>query len=113
MKKYYVYPLRCADRTYYTGVTNDPDRRLAEHLEGEDVNAYTYPRRPVELVWYDAFQSPMAAIEVEKQVKNWSRKKKEALIAGKFDLLRELATCLNKSHFSLKEVRMKRKDEGD
>ncbi|RYF73180.1 MAG: GIY-YIG nuclease family protein [Cytophagaceae bacterium] len=100
MKKYYVYILRCADGSYYTGVTNDPERRLAEHQEGTDVQTYTHTRRPVTLMWYDAFQSPMAAIEVEKQIKGWNRRKKEALIAGQFDLLTELATCTNSSHFS-------------
>jgi putative endonuclease len=89
--KYYVYILRCGDGSYYTGVTNDPERRLAEHEEGSDPNAYTYTRRPVELLWYDAFLSPVAAIEVEKQIKGWSRKKKEALIAGNYDLLPELS----------------------
>ena len=65
MKKYYVYTLRCADGSYYTGVTNDPERRLVEHEEGLDSKAYTYTLRPVELLWYDAFQSPIAAIELK------------------------------------------------
>lgn len=91
MKKYYVYILRCADNTYYTGMTNDPERRLLEHEAGEDVNAYTFSRRPVQLIWYDAFLSPVAAIETEKQIKGWSRRKKEALINGQFDLLPELS----------------------
>ncbi len=103
MKKYYVYILHCADGSYYTGMTNDPERRLQEHEAGTGSAAHTHTRRPVKLVWYDAFQSPMAAIEVEKQLKRWSRRKKEALIAGQFDLLNDLAACVNASHFSLRE----------
>ncbi|MBO0937381.1 GIY-YIG nuclease family protein [Fibrella sp. HMF5335] len=87
MNKFYVYILRCADGSYYTDITNDPERRLTEHNEGLDLKAYTYTRRPVQLLWYDVFQTPMAAIEVEKQIKGWSRVKKEALINGRFDLL--------------------------
>lgn len=67
--KYYVYILQCADGTYYTGMTSDPDRRLAEHEEGADSNAYTYSRRPLRLLWHEAFLSPTVAIEVEKQLK--------------------------------------------
>ena len=89
--KYYVYMLECADGSYYIGMTNDPERRLAEHEEGGDPTAYTYLRRPVCMVWYDAFQSPTAAIEVEKQIKGWNRKKKQALVDGRFDLLPELS----------------------
>ena len=100
MKKYYVYILHCADGSYYTGVTNDPDRRLQEHEAGADEGAYTFTRRPVKLLWYDAFQTPMAAIDIEKQIKGWSRRKKEALIAGRFDLIHTLARCMNNSHFS-------------
>ncbi|MEZ0486566.1 GIY-YIG nuclease family protein [Fibrella aquatica] len=90
--KYYVYMLKCADESYYTGMTNDPERRLAEHEEGNDPTAYTYLRRPVRMVWYEAFQSPVAAIEVEKQIKGWSRRKKQALVEGRFDLLPALST---------------------
>ena len=93
-KKYYVYMLECVDGSYYTGMTNDPERRLAEHEEGNDATAYTYSRRPVRLVWHDAFQSPVAAIGGEKQLKGWSRRKKAALIEGRFDLLPELAKSM-------------------
>lgn len=91
MKSYFVYILLCNDDSYYTGVTNDIDRRVAEHNSGEDTNAYVYPRRPAKLVWYASFTNPEIAIEKEKQIKGWSRKKKEVLIKGEFDLMPDLS----------------------
>ncbi len=79
---YFVYILRCSDGKYYVGVTNDVDRRLAEHQEGLDPSCFTYERRPVELVLVERYQYNQHAIDREKQLKGWSRKKKEALIAG-------------------------------
>lgn len=79
---YFVYILRCSDGKYYVGVTNDVDRRFAEHQEGLDPGSFTHNRRPVELVLVERYQYIQHAIEREKQLKGWSRKKKEALIAG-------------------------------
>ncbi|HEY0978987.1 MAG TPA: GIY-YIG nuclease family protein [Flavobacteriales bacterium] len=79
---YFVYILRCADGLYYTGVTNDVDTRVTQHQEGTDPNSWTFKRRPVELVLVEWFQDIRQAIDREKQLKGWSRKKKEALIAG-------------------------------
>ncbi|MCB0754435.1 MAG: GIY-YIG nuclease family protein [Flavobacteriales bacterium] len=90
MKLMYVYMLRCKDGTYYTGVTNSVDRRLKEHELGVDVKAYTFNRRPV-VVYHQIFDSPLAAIEFEKRLKKWSRKKKEALINGDFEGLPDLS----------------------
>ena len=98
MKLMYVYIVRCSDNSYYTGVTNDPDWRVQEHNEGRDIKAYTYKRRPVELVFHEMFQDPDQAIEFEKQLKGWSRKKKEALIRGDWDALPALSECQNKTH---------------
>lgn len=97
MDKWYVYILRCADGSYYTGVTNNPERRLTEHQSGYHKGCYTYARRPVSLVFCEDFQRPETAIDVEKQIKGWSRKKKEALIAEEFNLLKELAKCRNQT----------------
>ncbi len=88
---YYVYILRCNDNTYYTGVTNDVVRRLSEHQEGKDSNSYTFKRKPVQLVFYTEFSNIEVAIEKEKQIKKWSKNKKEALIDGKYELLPNLA----------------------
>jgi tRNA/rRNA methyltransferase len=75
---FWVYILRCADGTYYTGHTDDLERRIAQHQSG-DIPGYTHDRRPVEFMWADEFPSRAEAIEREMQVKDWSRKKKEAL----------------------------------
>lgn len=88
---YYVYILKCSDNTYYTGVTNDVVRRFNEHQEGKDSNAYTFKRKPVQLVFYAEFSNIEVAIEKEKQIKKWSKNKKEALIDGKYELLPNLA----------------------
>jgi len=95
MRQYFVYILKCADGSYYTGVTNDVDRRFDEHQSGYHPKAYTFKRRPLELVFYIDFPDPMQAIDFEKQVKGWSRKKKEAIICGDWERLRELAACKN------------------
>ena len=103
-RSYYVYILKCSDGTYYTGVTNDPDRRLIEHQQGLHRNSYTFYRRPVKCMYVsELFTDPSQAIEWEKQVKNWSRKKKEALIAGKWELLPELAKKRSKTIPSLND----------
>lgn len=98
MKQYFVYILKCADNSYYTGVTNNLDRRLYEHSNSRNPDSYTSKRLPVELVFHHVFYSPMQAISFEKQVKGWSRKKKEALINDNWELLHGLAECKNESH---------------
>ncbi|MET0240551.1 MAG: TrmH family RNA methyltransferase [Sphingobium sp.] len=81
---FWVYILRCADGTYYTGHTDDLERRVAEHHAGT-LPGYTHDRRPVELVFSETFTDRIDALERERQVKDWSRKKKEALIRGDWD----------------------------
>lgn len=91
MKSYYVYILQCADGSYYTGVTNDMDRRFYEHQEGLIKGCYTHNKRPVKLVHVEESSDILAAISREKQMKGWSRKKKKALIAGDYEKLVELS----------------------
>ena len=88
---YYVYILLCSDGSYYTGVTNDLERRFAEHQEGSDPKCYTYNRHPLVLKYYEHTRVIGDAITREKQIKKWNRKKKEALIAGDTEELRRLA----------------------
>ncbi|MBI5370818.1 MAG: GIY-YIG nuclease family protein [Sphingobacteriales bacterium] len=88
---YYVYILKCSDGLYYTGVTNDIERRLWEHNSGFSKTSFTYKRRPVELVYLEHFDDINKAIPREKQLKGWSRKKKEAMIAENWELVKELA----------------------
>ena len=105
--KYTVYILNCSDNTYYTGVTNNIERRLQEHLTNEGENSYTFQRRPLHLVFQLDFLDVNQAIEFEKQVKGWRREKKEALIKGDWDILKGLAECLNEtSHRNFLESRL-------
>ena len=91
MNHYHVYILRCSDDSYYTGITNNIERRLIEHQSGESLRCYTYKHRPVQLVFNEVFNDVNQAIAFEKQVKGWRREKKDAIINGKWDLLLELA----------------------
>jgi predicted GIY-YIG superfamily endonuclease len=87
----WLYILLCADGSYYTGTTRaDLDIRIAQHNAGH-FGGYTAKRLPVNLVFSQPFQRITDAIAAERQVKGWSRAKKQALIAGNFDLLSELS----------------------
>jgi len=79
--QFWVYILRCRDGTYYTGHTDDLEKRMWEHREGKGAD-WTRRRRPVELVWCDWAGTRYEALAFERRVKNWSAAKKEALIAG-------------------------------
>ena len=88
----FVYMLRCADGSYYVGSTRKPlEERLAEHGAGA-LGGYTASRLPVVLVWSQAFEEATDAIAVERQIKGWSRAKKEALIEADFETIRRLAS---------------------
>ncbi|MGG8495254.1 GIY-YIG nuclease family protein [Tenacibaculum sp. TC6] len=91
MKKYYVYILKCADNTYYTGVSSNLEKRIFEHTNGLKKGSYTYFRRPVNLVFYCEFTDINIAIDKEKQIKKWSKIKKEALINNDYEALPNLA----------------------
>jgi putative endonuclease len=91
MKRYWVYMVLCADGTYYTGVTNDLDVRVAQHAAGIDITCYTFRRRPLRLVFAEWFSAPEEAIHAEKRLKGWSRAKKEALIRRDWQAIRMLA----------------------
>jgi len=94
---FYVYILLCSDKSYYTGITNNVGRRFTEHQNGIHPKSYTFSRRPLQLVFVREFTKPLKAIAYEKQLKRWSRAKKEALIRGDFDELKKLAQCRNES----------------
>ncbi|WP_299438917.1 GIY-YIG nuclease family protein [uncultured Aquimarina sp.] len=91
MKLSHVYILKCADDSYYTGVTSNLSKRLFQHQSGFYIDCYTYNRRPMELVYSSEFTDIQLAIDTEKQIKKWSRAKKEALINGAYDKLPNLA----------------------
>lgn len=90
MKEYFVYILKCSDESYYTGVTNNLERRVFEHNSGM-IKGFTSTRLPVKLVFAERFSDVNDAIKFEKQIKGWSRRKKEALINRDFDLLVQLS----------------------
>ena len=87
---YHVYMLRCSDGSYYVGHTNNLEQRLAAHERGA-TEGYTLSRRPVELVFSDRFSTRQEAYHRERQIKGWSRARKEALIKGDWDGLVELS----------------------
>ncbi|MDA0786541.1 MAG: GIY-YIG nuclease family protein [Proteobacteria bacterium] len=87
----HVYILRCADGKYYVGSTRTSlERRLAEHNDGT-FGGYTKSRRPVRLAFSEYFERIDDAVAAERQLKGWSRAKKEALIGGDMNSLRMLS----------------------
>jgi Predicted endonuclease containing a URI domain len=87
MKFYYVYILLCVDGLTYTGITDDINRRFKEHQDGLNSTAFTFRRRPVQLIFQQEFNNVLQAIYFEKKIKKWSAKKKLALANGNFDLI--------------------------
>lgn len=78
----YTYILKCNDGTLYTGWTNHLEKRLKDHNDGKGAK-YTKPRRPVELVYYEEFESKEEAMKREYAIKQLNRKQKEDLITQK------------------------------
>lgn len=76
---YYAYMLRCADNSIYSGYTTDLDRRVAAHNAGT-ASKYTRSRKPVELVYFEEFDSKSEALRREAAFKKLSHKQKEELI---------------------------------
>jgi putative endonuclease len=91
LNQYFVYILLCKDNPYYTGITNNLERRIQEHENGIDTSSYTCKRLPVKLVFHELFTDVNQAIAFEKQIKGWERSKKEAIINGDWHLLSELS----------------------
>jgi putative endonuclease len=88
--KGYLYILLCADGSFYTGSTNDLERRMLEHQNGEGAN-HTRKRLPVELVYAEEYDRIDEAYYRERQIHGWSHAKKEALIEGRNEDLQGLA----------------------
>lgn len=88
--KGYLYILLCVDGSFYTGSTNDLERRMKEHQAGKGAN-HTRKRLPVELVYWEEYNRIALAYNREQQIKGWSREKKIALIEGRNGDLPELA----------------------
>lgn len=86
---YFVYIVRCADGSLYTGYARDPEKRIDVHNSGRGAR-YTCGRRPVTLVHTEEFDSLKDALKREQQLKRWSKKKKEALVTRDLALLTRL-----------------------
>jgi putative endonuclease len=79
---YYVYIVRCADETLYTGYTNDIEKRVEAHNGGKAGAKYTKSRRPVTLVYFEKFSTKSEAMRREAAIKKCSRVQKMALMKG-------------------------------
>jgi putative endonuclease len=95
----WMYILECADGSYYVGSTKNLEQRIAQHLSGLG-SRYTSGRLPVTLVYGEEYDRISDAYRREKQVQNWSRAKREALISGNFEMLPPLA----KKKFDKKQI---------
>lgn len=87
---FWVYILRCADGSFYTGHTDNLDLRIAQHQTGE-VAGYTASRLPVELVFGQECATREEALVAERQLKGWSRAKKEAMIRSDWGEVKRLS----------------------
>ena len=103
MYLYSVYILKCSEESYYTGITNNLEKRFNEHQFGFNKEAYTYTRRPLLLAFHQEFNDVLQAIYFEKKIKGWTRLKKQALINGDFDRLQILSECRNATHYKDKD----------
>jgi putative endonuclease len=90
MSKPTMYILKCANDMFYIGSTKNLERRLKQHQSGEGAN-FTKKHLPVELVYFEVFERIDRAFYREKQIQGWSHMKKEALINGDLEKLKELS----------------------
>jgi putative endonuclease len=95
MKVFWVYILECADKSYYTGHTDNLEKRLYEH-DHNLLKCYTSGRLPARLVYSCEFETREDALAREREIRGWSRKKKQALIAG--DWLKLIAYARSKAN---------------
>jgi len=96
---FWVYILRCADGSYYTGHTDNIEGRIGLHQSGE-CDGYTASRRPVELAWSQECSTREEALAAERQIKGWNRQKKEAMMRGDWGEVSRLAAGKTQSRLS-------------
>lgn len=89
-QSYFTYILECADGSYYVGSTTNLSQRVVAHNEGRGAR-WTAVRRPVRLVYSESHETEVEAVGRERQIKGWSRAKKQALIVGHVEKLKSLA----------------------
>lgn len=88
----WVYIVECRDGSFYTGMSTQLPERLSQH-ELTETNSYVAVHGFGKLLWTSEFPNVLDASKAEKQIKGWTRAKKEALITGDFERLHELAKC--------------------
>ena len=105
MLDFYVYILKCNDGSYYTGHTDDIERRLSEHVAGV-IKCYTSDKLPIELVFMENFPSRYEALCAERKIKKWTRKKKEILIKGGWEAMEGINKELRKKLCKTRSTRL-------
>jgi len=88
---FWVYILRCADGSFYTGHTDNLEQRINQHHAGTFPTCYTFKRRPLQVAFSQDFATREEALTAEQQIKGWSRKKKEAMVRGDWAEVSRLA----------------------
>ena len=88
---FWTYMLQCTDGSYYVGHSEDLEYRLGQHHTGAFRDYYTFKRRPLQLVWSQEFPTRIEALGAERRIKGWRRAKKQALIAGDWERIGQLA----------------------
>ena len=88
--EFLFYILKCNDGSYYMGHTDNLEKRIGEHQSGA-CGGYTSTRLPVQLVFSQDFPTREEALASERQIKGWSRKKKEAMMRGDWNEVSRLA----------------------
>lgn len=77
---HFVYIVECSDGTYYTGYTNDLEKRIKEHNDGERGAKYLRGKLPIELVWYKQYRYYKRALQAERRIKQLSHRQKQELV---------------------------------
>ena len=90
---FFTYMLKCADESYYIDHTDNIEQRTSQHKSGK-IDGYTASRLPIELEWMENFHTRDATFCAERKIKGWSRKKKDALIQGDWNMI----SLLSKNH---------------
>jgi len=92
-KQWFVYILtNCKNTVLYTGITNNLQRRIWEHKKGLGSHSFSKKYHLYKLIWFEEFDSPQKAIEIEKKIKGWRREKKLKLIKNKNPKFQNLST---------------------
>ena len=80
LTNWFVYIVKCDDSSYYVGITTDLKKRVEDHNDAVYKRAYTKGRLPVTLVYSEMFKNKFSAAKREREIKGWSRSKKEMLV---------------------------------